>query len=450
MIQFPGSVLDWLIVLLDERYGLKFSIIQRNHALEMALHGSGQKIIFDKLEPAFHESCSNFSCDHWNAEREGFIGPVANKIPAPASDRLPLPLVEQNTDGAVVHYDILGLAYWSLTRLEEVDRVDLDGHQRFPAKNSHAFAHNYLSRPIVDEWLDVLGQIIKLVWPSIKLKGHGFRINVSHDVDAPSLYSYKSWCRIARIMLGNILLRQDIRGFFQAPYIRLTARSSLHSLDPFNVFDWLMDVSEKNGLESSFYFICGGDDRHDAEYHPDDELIRRLMRKIFSRGHRIGLHPSYQTFNRPALIEEEAGKLKSICELEGIKQDTWGSRMHYLRWSQPTTMQALTDAGLSYDATLGYADRPGFRCGTCFEYPAFNPVTKLPLNLRIRPLIAMDCSIVDSAYLGLGISSEAEKHFLELKETCRAVNGVFTLLWHNSYFESSGSKEMYRTIIERQ
>ena len=74
--------------------------------------------------------------------------------------------------------------------------------------------------------------------------------------------------------------------------------------------------------------------------------------------------------------------------------------MHYLRWRHPTTMMALESAGMSYDSSLGYADYAGFRCGTCFEYPGFNPVSQQALCLRIRPLIAMECSVMDIAYIG--------------------------------------------------
>ncbi|WP_187312920.1 hypothetical protein [Candidatus Williamhamiltonella defendens] len=48
--------------------------------------------------------------------------------------------------------------------------------------------------------------------------------------------------------------------------------------------------------------------------------------------------------------------------------------MHHLRREHPTTLQAWNDACMDYYHTLGYADQPGFRCGTCFAYPAFNPL----------------------------------------------------------------------------
>lgn len=121
--------------------------------------------------------------------------------------------------------------------------------------------------------------------------------------------------------------------------------------------------------------------------------------------------------------------------------------MHYLRWEQPTTLQAWSDAGLSYDSTLGYADRPGFRCGTCFEYPAFNPVTQQILPLRIRPLVMMECSVIDNGYLGLGAGQEALDKALALKNACKGVNGCFTLLWHNSQLVAEGYRRFYKKLV---
>src|SRR5690606_1109535 len=138
-----------------------------------------------------------------------------------------------------------------------------------------------------------------------------------------------------------------------------------------------------------------------------------------------------------------------VLQEEGIKQNEFGGRMHYLRWEHPTTLQAWNDAGMTYDSTLSYADLPGFRCGTCFEYPAFNPVTQQLLNIRIRPLIVMECSIISDNYLGLGNGEEALREFLKYKKTCQQVKGCFTLLWHNSEFLEEAQRNIYKTLLEK-
>ena len=122
--------------------------------------------------------------------------------------------------------------------------------------------------------------------------------------------------------------------------------------------------------------------------------------------------------------------------------------MHFLRWDAAVTLRAWDEAGLDYDSTLSYADAPGFRCGTCFEYPAFDPVANESLRLRIRPLVAMECTVIARRYLGLGDGEQAFARFKALKDACRAVRGRFTLLWHNSHLESARHKSLYCRVLD--
>jgi hypothetical protein len=334
-----------------------------------------------------------------------------------------------------------------LNRIEEIGRTDLDIHDRFPAVASHAYKHGYLERPIVDEWLHILGQVMERVWPRIVLKQHQFSMKVSHDVDNPSLYAFKPWKTIVRMMAGHLLKRRDIGAFLTAPYIKLASRAALCPGDPYNTFDWLMEQSERHGLQSAFYFICGGNHPNDPNYRLDDPRIRQLMRHIHGRGHEIGLHPSYGTYKRPELIAGQAQRLWAVCAEENIRQNAWGGRMHYLRWCQPITLRAWSDAGMAYDSTLSYADHAGFRCGTCFEYPAFDPVAQEGLPLRIRPLIVMEGSVIGEQYMNLGVGESALTKILELKEACRSVAGCFTLLWHNSSLTTEAEKNIYQSVL---
>lgn len=325
---------------------------------------------------------------------------------------------------------------------------DLDNHGRFPAIHSHAYKHGYLERPAADEWLHVLGQVIKKQWPQVELKQHEFSMKVSHDVDSPSRYGFGSITNILKRMAGDVIKRGDIKGAMIAPWGRLNSAQKLHPADPFNTtFDWLMDVSEANNLTSAFYFICGRTSKLDASYEPEHPAIRELMRRIHQRGHEIGLHPSYNTYQKPQLIKQEADRLRAVLQDEGIKQKELGGRMHYLRWEHPTTLQAWNDAGLAYDSTLGYADLPGFRCGTCFEYPAFNALTQKQLNIRIRPLIAMECTVIAERYMNLGYSEAAFNKLSDLKGKCRQFQGVFTLLWHNSHFTKKADLQIYTILL---
>lgn len=444
------AALTWLQIILQERFGHAFALQPHTHGqhIDLRLPGDERCITLALDGATFTRNDSNLPCAQWNANAEGYASPIDAMLPAPGAAPLSVPLISGTDNGWHIGYDILGLTYWMLNRIEEIDRTDLDNHGRFPATASHAYRYDYLERPVVDEWLHVLGQVMRNTWPKIELRQHAFSMKVSHDVDSPSLYSFKPWQTIARMMVGHAFKRRDMKAFLQAPLIKLTSSKQLHRRDPYNTFDWLMDVSEQHSLTSAFYFICGRTSNMDADYLPEHPRIRALMQRMYQRGHEIGLHPSYGTYQTPALIKQEADRLRSVLAAECITQDEIGGRMHYLRWEQTTTLQGWHDAGMAYDSTLGYADRPGFRCGSCFEYPAFNSVTQQMLKTRIRPLVAMECTVIDEVYLGLGNTQAAEAKFLVLKDRCRMLNGCFTTLWHNSYFANgAGLKEMYQRII---
>jgi peptidoglycan/xylan/chitin deacetylase (PgdA/CDA1 family) len=209
-----------------------------------------------------------------------------------------------------------------------------------------------------------------------------------------------------------------------------------------------MNASERQGLRDAFYFIADHSAGEvDGSYSLDEPWIRRLMREIHERGHEIGLHPSFNTFSDEEQTRREFERLLSACDEEGIAQDVWGARQHYLRWENPTTWRNYESAGLTYDTSLTFAERPGFRCGVCFEYAVFDLLTRRPLRLRERPLIIMDGSLLGYQQLSL---AQAAEEIARLRERCHLYKGDFTLLWHNSMLLDRGVRRLYERAIEER
>lgn len=443
------AIFDWLKNCLFERFGQSFYIaLAEASSIKLGLPGSALSIALPVNHAAFSRTDSELPCSSWDPVAEGWASVFGKPLAAPGADALPTPLIKLTETGYFIQYDIFGLCYWMLARLEEINPTSLDKFARFPAASSHAFKHDYLEYPVVDAWLHILGQIIKRVWPALELKKHQFKLAVSHDVDAPSRYGYRNVKGVLRAMGGDILKRRDLRSAFLGPWVRLNTKARLHWADPAKTFDWLMDASEKHGLTSVFYFICGHTDPiYDADYEIEHPAIRNLLRDIHARGHEIGLHLSYETYRDPDKATGEAARLLRVCREEGIELTGLGGRMHYLRWEHPTTMRVLEAAGLAYDNTLTYANCAGFRCGTCFEYPAFDPMQSKQLGLRIRPLIAMEASVMAQQHMGLGTGEKAFEKFSELKDTCKRVGGTFMLLWHNTQLDTLAKKELYAAVL---
>jgi hypothetical protein len=342
--------------------------------------------------------------------------------------------------------DIFGSTFFVLTRYEEIVSGEKDEWGRFPAQCSILYRAGISRHPIVDEYVELLWEALRHLWPQLKRKPRTFGLHITHDVDHPLWNLNKNAVALLMASAKDVALRRNWNLASQRwRSFRLAAREDYRE-DPYNTFDFIMDLSERIGVKSAF-FLKGGctSPAHDSEYSLNAPWARALIRNIAERGHEIGIHPSFETFGDCAAISREFLAVRRACEEEGIRQSVWGGRQHYLRWSNPITWQSWEDAGLQFDSTLGFAEVIGFRCGTSHEYPCYNLVSRERLKLRERPLIVMDTTLY--SYMRLG-QQELIDATVGLAATCRRFGGNFTLLWHNSNLLTGEGKEAYQSIVE--
>lgn len=361
----------------------------------------------------------------------------------------PLPLYTIKGNSARLNLDVFGVAFYMLTRYEEYVAVKGDVHGRFLAKDSFAARHGLLERPIVNEYLEVLWSVIVTVFPGVARLSREFRQLISHDVDNPFDLLFKPGNRLAKSLAGDLVKRRAPGLAVKRALSWNRVRRGDWKADPYNTFEWIWRQSEKRGLKSAFYFMAGRTDpTRDGEYELEHPAIRGLIRGSAERGHEIGLHPSYSSCSAPEVIKDEFLRLRRVCEEEGVAQKHWGGRHHYLRWSARETARHWESAGLAYDSTLGFADQIGFRCGTCYEYPLFDLAGRSVLNLRERPLLVMEVTLLSSEYMGIDNVDAAVAKVAGIKRACRQFSGDFTLLWHNDRLTTSDLKDMYLRCLD--
>jgi hypothetical protein len=360
-----------------------------------------------------------------------------------------IPILFGGEEGLDLPIDIFGSAFWMLARVEEINPASLDAHERFAGDSSISVRESFFARPIIDEYVELLLGELQSKFPELQLAKTQFRLQVTHDVDSPSEFGHGLFWPWARGLANQMIRNRNPSRVFDGLKRIIRSPQQLEANDPHNTFDYLMTQSEKRGIASEFYFFGGRtDNRKDAGYMIDHPAITDLLLQIHSRGHKIGLHPSYHTYRNPAALKTEKDNLVKCCHSLGIDQVDWGGRMHFLRWRWPDTARSWVNAGLAYDSTLGFADRAGFRCGTAREFSAFDPVDRKVLSLRIRPLIMMECSVIAERYMDLGYGEDARALAFDLKDKCRKYGGVFTLLWHNSHLSSQADKDFYEAILD--
>jgi hypothetical protein len=384
--------------------------------------------------------------DHW-------IPPVGIKT---VGDPLPVIFGEKLTNGQylAIHdgrieigIDIFGSSFFMLSRYEELVKTARDRFDRFPARESAAYAGEFLNRPIVNEYLEVLWWALSRSFPLLDRKRRTYNLHLTHDVDIPFSIVDKTPGRLLRSMGGAIIHSNFKTDGMKAASKMAKAWLGSYELDPNNCFDFMMDSAEKVGQVSTFNFICGRSHREfDPTYNINSRPIRKLIAHIRDRGHLIGFHGSFNSYKSAAMIKKEHAALARVAEKENVQQAVWGGRQHYLRWSGPLTWRIWNETGFSYDSTLGFAERAGFRCGTCYEYRVFDLQRRTVLNLVEIPLLVMDITLWSPQYMGLS-PDKAFDIVGKIIQMCRSFNGKFTLLWHNNQLLNNVHRGLFLEIL---
>ena len=328
--------------------------------------------------------------------------------------------LEISRDSIRCDVDLFAGTFFMLTRWEEALEVKKDLHNRFPASAAAIVKEGFVLRPVVDEYTFLLRNWLLAIGYLIPDNTSTYKVIPTCDVDIPFYWRSKPvWKALGGRLLKHWNLIESAKD--------LSAYKAVQSgkeKDPYDTFDYLMTLAEKNGNRFQFNFIGGGKTKFEGYYKIDDPQIKTLIAEMKSRGHGIGLHPSYDACNDASLIIEQ----KQAVEINaGVSINQ--SRQHYLRFALPETWRHLAAAGIAEDSTLGYAAEPGFRCGTCKPFSVFDIHQREQIPLIERPLLIMDVSF--RMYKNLSIE-ESIALCEKIKAQVRKHNGELVILWHNS------------------
>lgn len=345
-----------------------------------------------------------------------------------------------DTSSIRVGVDIFASAFFMLTRWEEYVNKERDLHNRFSASTSLAYKNNFLYRPIVNEYLELLWNILIYLGYDKPRKKMEFQLIVTHDVD--SVYLWKNWRHVLYVSCADIIKRRNLilAGSRINEYRQIIAGKKK---DPFDTFNWLMDLSEQNNIKSHFYFMSGGTPEYECNYDIFNSKVLKLATDIIKRGHIVGFHPSYYSYNDYKKWKMEKKKLE-----EAIGQTVVEGRQHYLRMAIPYTWSIWDDNNMKIDSTCGYADHEGFRCGTGNEFRVFDCLTRKMLLVRERPLLYMD----DNRLYGERITNTDEciNRIIDIIGKSKKYKMSCTILFHNSVFDirDPDYKEIYCGVFK--
>ena len=321
-----------------------------------------------------------------------------------------------------VNADIISLSFIMLSRYEETVIEERDAFGRFEYKNSIAAKYKFIDFPIVDEYAIILRSYLMSFLPNVDFHNNKCVIIPTHDID--EIIRFSGIKKTIRTLLGDIYIYKDFRQLVRS-ISQLFKSINNPELDPYIAsINQFINLSKELGFKSEFYFMGADPSDFDCGYDLRIPVIQNIFNEIKNCNMIVGIHGGFYTLNDPDKLRAEIIKLEDMFFDKIIDV-----RQHYLRFDVNTTFRTMGQVGLKYDSTLGYAEREGFRCGTCYEYPIYDIKNDIQLNIKERPLIVMDVTLID--YRNLSISEAFEKVNI-LYSRCKAVGGNFVILWHNT------------------
>jgi hypothetical protein len=336
-----------------------------------------------------------------------------------------------------IPFDILAASFWLITRYEEYLPFKQDKHNRFDVKNSLAFQYDFMEIPLVNLWLEQFKKVLILKYPDLKFKEHKFSYLSTVDIDNAYKFKFKGIMREAGGYLKSIVTR-NFSEIKQRTAVVLNKKP-----DPFDSYDFLLEVQKKNNLNVLYFFLLGDYGVNDKN-HPANNKDFQILIKHLADYAKIGIHPSYRSNNDLNQLKVEVNRLANITH-----RDIKNSRQHFAILKFPETYQALLQTGVTADYSMGYGNYNGFRASFCIPYNWYDLDAEQETPLIIHPFCIIETTL---RFTNKATEKTAMQFAKPIIDEVKKYNGELVTTIHNdtmgSVSEWKGWKEVYEQIVK--
>ena len=334
-------------------------------------------------------------------------------------------------------FDVFAAVFYLVTRYEEYLNFQSNKYGQFKATDSLAYKLGFLDKPVVDIWVEDLKQLLATKYPWLVFRKKEFTITFTYDIDVAYAYKGRPFA-VTFINIINDVLKLN----FSAIKKRLADLNNSLA-DPFDTYSHIASIKEKQKHNLLYFFLLGPKNKYNRNLNPYSSSMKFLVQKL-SEKEITGIHPSYFANDSFLQLQHEKLLLESV-----INKKVSISRQHYLRLVFPATYENLIQAGITDDYTLGFAELPGFRAGTCSAFKFYDLKTESETALTLHPNTFMEGTFIEDLKLSAADSLPLMK---QLIDEVKKVNGHFISIWHNHSLSNQnewvGLKEVHDAIAE--
>lgn len=334
--------------------------------------------------------------------------------------------------GGDLPFDVLAAAFFCLARYEEYGPLLRDEHGRPRADGMHALRHGYVERPVVDEWALLLAERWRTMDPRVPQPVRRYAQMVTMDVDNGFMYLGRPLWRMLGAFCRDLLRAPAMVGERMA--VLLGKRP-----DPYDVHQRLRELAQRAGASVVLNYLVAPVGRNDHAVGPAYGPMRARMREATTWA-MVGLHPGYHSMRRPEYLARDKRRLERALGMPIVR-----SRQHFLRFRLPATYRNLIQLGIKEEHSMGFADRIGFRAGTCTPYAFYDLLEEQTTALVVHPFAIMDSALCYKMKLS---PEQAVARVRPLIERVRAVQGNFVGVYHERFLADHGTLVGWRAAVE--
>ena len=333
-----------------------------------------------------------------------------------------------------LHFDLFAAAFYLLSRYEEYLPHEKDEYGRYAYAQSLAYKEGFLHQPLINIWMQEFKKLLSRKFPGMVFKNKAFANMLSYDIDMAYSYLHKGFLR----NLGGALL-SIVKGQWKLLAERLLVLSRIRK-DPFDCYEWLDALHLYCRLKPYYFFLAAKQrSRYDKNTPTNAKAFRDII-EYYSATYDVGIHPSWQSYDRPALMKEELEWMEAVTGKRIIN-----SRQHYIRFSLPATYRQLIAIGIQKDFSMGYGGINGFRASVCSPFYWYDLEGESATELMVYPFCFMDANaFYKQCYTPMQAYSELMKYYDEVKK----VGGTMITIWHNTLLGAASGTEGWKEMFE--
>lgn len=337
-------------------------------------------------------------------------------------------------NGGTLPFDIFSASFYLVSRYEEYLIEAKDAHKRFRAQDSLAFKYSFINTPLVNLWAEELKKILLARYPNLKITANKYRYVPTIDIDV----AYAHLGRKPKIIIGSYLLALSK---LKLSYLAEKTLTLLRlAKDKYDTYDYQQALFKKYNLRPVYFFLAAGNrSKYDKNISTASRRFSGLVKKVAKYAD-VGIHPSYQSHNRPETVENEIKRVE-----KPLGKKITASRQHFLRVNFPETYRCLAQLNITDDYTLAYAACPGFRASICTPFLFYDIEAETTLPVKIHSTIVMDGTLKE--YMQV-TPDDAITIIHKLISEVKNCSGEFVSIWHNHSLAEKGSWEGWRRVFE--